>query len=102
MLRKRNSRSGYAARRMLNDARARRLRYTKKHAIAISRGPQCTAASDEKNLSIASKNALNESPTASGWYTPLRLGGGRSGDESCHPQQHDERGPRPRPVRLHE
>src|SRR3954451_16522939 len=53
--------------------------------------PRCTAASDEKNLSIASKNERNESPTASGQCTWLRLCG-------RHAQHYGERSRRPAPV----
>src|SRR3954471_15249002 len=53
--------------------------------------PRCTAASDEKNLSIASKNERNESPTASGECTWIRLCGG-------HAEHYGERGRRAAPV----
>src|SRR3954447_10488090 len=63
-----------------------------KNAVsAIRSEPRCTAASDEKNLSIASKNERNESPTASGECTWVRLCGG-------HAQDYGERGRRPAPV----
>src|SRR3954453_19620580 len=60
---------------MLNDARARSVRYAKKATNAIRSDPQCTAAIEAKNLSIASKNDWNESPAASGGCTGLRLSG---------------------------
>src|SRR4051794_30845668 len=55
--------------------------------------PRWTAASDEKNWSIASKKERNESPTASGWSTPVTLCGGE-------PQYHGEGGGWPAPVAL--
>src|SRR3954447_19233950 len=53
--------------------------------------PRCTAASDEKNWSIASKNERNESPTASWECTWLRLCG-------RHAQHYGERSRRAAPV----
>src|SRR3954467_10582504 len=46
---------------------------------AITSEPQWTAASDEKNLSTASKNERNESPAASGRAMAPTLRGVRAG-----------------------
>src|SRR3954468_16106033 len=51
---------------MLKAARDRIVRYTRNASSPRTSEPQCTAASDEKNLSTASKNERNESPTPSG------------------------------------
>src|SRR3954447_160558 len=67
-----------------------------KNAVsAITSEPRCTAASDEKNLSIASKNERNESPTASGECTRIRLCG-------RHAQHYGERRRRAAPVLGHQ
>src|SRR3954468_21377031 len=51
---------------MLKAARDRIVRYTRNASSPRISEPQGTAASDEKNLSTASKNERNESPTPSG------------------------------------
>src|SRR3954454_9209693 len=81
---------------MLNDARARSVRYAKKAPNAIRSEPQCTAAIEAKNLSIASKNDSNESPAASGGCTALRLCG------RGQPENGRDGRPRAGPVRSHE
>src|SRR3954453_21070328 len=80
---------------MLNEARARMLRERKNAVSAITSEPRCTAASDEKNLSIASKNERNESPTASCECTSLRLCG-------RHAQHYGKRARRAAPWLFHE
>src|SRR4051794_33742581 len=80
---------------MLNEARALIVRYVKNAARAITSEPRCTAASDEKNWSIASKKERNESPTASVERTTIRLCGG-------HAQHYGKRRVRAAPVARHE
>src|SRR4051812_21120145 len=58
---------------MLKAARERTVRETRNAKRPSTSEPQCTAASDEKNLSTASKNERNESPTASGRATAPTL-----------------------------
>src|SRR5947208_2901901 len=79
---------------MLNDARARRLKYTKNASRAIASGPHFTAASDAKNLSRASKKLWNESPAASGSVTEPTLRRGRA----CQPEHGAQRLLGPGPV----
>src|SRR5947209_108159 len=64
MSRQRKRSSGYAARRMWNDARERSVRYTVKETREISSAPTWTAARFVKNLPTLSKNERNESPSA--------------------------------------
>src|SRR3954468_21304243 len=64
----------------------------------MRRAPQCTAASELKNLSTASKNERNESPTASGMVTPSTLIRARAREA----EQHAERLRRARPQLVHD
>jgi hypothetical protein len=58
MRRQRKRTAGYAARRLLKNARERNVRFKPKKASPSSSNPQCTAARSEKNCPTASKNEL--------------------------------------------